>query len=176
MPDIDVISSEALPPSVREEVLALCEAAYEEDVRDLFATFGPATHILLRVEGVLASHAMWVTRWLQPGAAPPLMTAYVEMVATLPASQGKGYATRVMERLAREIPEAFGLAALCTGTHGFYERLGWRLWRGPLSIRMPSGALEPTPEERVMVLELPGRPALGLDEPLSAEWREGELW
>ena len=36
--------------------------------------------------------------------------------------------------------------------------------------------LLPTPEEQVMVLRLPKTPPLDLELPLSAEWREGEVW
>jgi aminoglycoside 2'-N-acetyltransferase I len=108
--------------------------------------------------------------------AQALKTAYVEAVATLPAHQRNGYATRVMRRLVRSIRASYKVAALSPATTGIYTRLGWQFWRGPLSIRLPSGEHRATPEESVMVLPLPGRPALNLDQPLSAEWREGELW
>jgi hypothetical protein len=59
---------------------------------------------------------------------------------------------------------------------GFYVRLGWERWRGPLFIRTNVG-LDPTPEESVMILRLAGTPTdLDLNEPLCAEWRAGELW
>jgi aminoglycoside 2'-N-acetyltransferase I len=104
------------------------------------------------------------------------MTAYIEFVATRPDHQGNGYATRVMECLMNAIPHDYELSALSPAETGLYERLGWRFWRGPLYIRMPGGELTPTPEERVMILELPGRPQLQLDAALSAEWRAGEVW
>ena len=111
-----------------------------------------------------------------PGAGRPLKTAYVEAVATLPTFQKRGFATRVLRRLASEIPESFELGALCPATSGIYKRLGWRFWRAPLSIRTPAGQHQETPDERLMVLELPGGPTLDREEPLSAKWREGELW
>jgi GNAT superfamily N-acetyltransferase len=173
---LQVLDSTSLPHDLRRRIAALCKAAYGEDLGELLATFGPSTHVLGMLGDRLVSHAMWVTRWLQPGAAAPLETAYVEVVATHPEHQGRGYATNVMRRLAAEIPDVYQLAALCPATPGLYARLGWRFWRGPLSIRMPSGHHLATPEERVMVLELAGRPALNVDHPLSAEWREGEVW
>jgi aminoglycoside 2'-N-acetyltransferase I len=60
-------------------------------------------------------------------------------------------------------------------TVGGYARLGWELWRGPLFVRTDAG-LMPTPDEEVMILRLPRTTPLDLDSPLSAEWREGELW
>lgn len=176
MLELEVVQSESISADLRSEILSLCNLAYREDLTELFRTFGPATHVLGLCGGMLVSHALWVTRWLRPGAGRPLKTAYVEAVATLPTFQGRGFATRVMRRLASDIPESFELATLCPATSGIYERLGWRFWRGPLSICTPSRQHQETPDERVMVLELPGGPTLDREEPLSAEWREGELW
>lgn len=33
-----------------------------------------------------------------------------------------------------------------------------------------------TPEDSIMILDLPGRPLQDIDAPLSAEWRPGEVW
>lgn len=176
MLDIEVVPAAELPPDTRDEILHLCNAAYGEDLSDLFATFDAPTHVLGRVDGMLVSHVMWVTRWLQAGTGPLIETAYIEFVATLPEAQRRGHATRIMQRVAHEIAGRYALGALCPATSPIYERLGWRFWRGPLAIRMPDGRLEPTPEEEVMILELPGGPPLPLDAPLSAEWRPGELW
>jgi hypothetical protein len=79
-----------------------------------------------------------------------------------------------MQTLARAIID-FELGALCPAAPDLYARLGWVYWRGPLFIRTPEG-LTPTLEERIMILKLPKTPALDLDSPLSAEWREGEVW
>ena len=162
--------------AMRAEILSMCSSAYDEDLTKYFQAVGPATHVLGYVDSTLASHAMWVTRWLQAGDGPFLQTAYVEVVATLSPFRRRGYATQVMRRLASEIPECYDVAALCPAFPEVYARLGWQFWRGPLAIRTPSGHHRATPEEQVMVLALPGRPVLDLDAPLSAEWREGELW
>ena len=161
---------------VREEILELVRLAYGTDLADLYHALGPGTHVLGRVNGELVTHAMWVTRWLQPSGEAPRMTAYVELVATRPLEQRRRYASVVLERLVCEIPERYELAALCPATPGIYERLGWRFWQGPLSIRLPDGQSRSTPEERIMVRELPGRAPIDLNAPLSAEWRAGEVW
>jgi aminoglycoside 2'-N-acetyltransferase I len=99
----------------------------------------------------------------------------VEAVATDERYRKKGYASAVMKRLAEEIRD-YDIGALSTGSCSLYARLGWQLWRGPLFIRTADGMIA-TPEEKgVMVLVLPKTLALDLDTPLSAEWREGELW
>lgn len=174
--NVEVRGTGSMTAELNEQILTLCNAAYGEDLTELYATFGPATHVLGRKAGALVSHAMWVTRWLEPGGHRPLKTAYVEFVATHPTEQRNGHATTVLRRLMAEIPSDYRLAALCPATRGLYARLGWRYWRGPLSIRCPNGPDVATPDERVMVYTLGASPQLDFDAALSAEWREGELW
>ena len=171
---LEVVRADELTPDLLPSVHALCNRAYEEDLKPIFATFMDATHVLGFWGSTLVSHAMWVTRWLQPGDGPRLRTAYVEMVATEPHLQKRGFATAVMGRLTSAISE-YDLGGLCPAEPQLYARLGWISWRGPLFIRSPE-RLIPTPNESVMILQLPKSPSLNLDQPLSAEWREGELW
>ena len=98
----------------------------------------------------------------------------MEAVATDYRYRNKGFTTHLMRKLAEEIRH-FDLGALSTSSYNFYARIGWQLWRGPLFIRTQE-RLVPTPNEHVMILILPNTPILDLDVPLSAEWREGELW
>jgi aminoglycoside 2'-N-acetyltransferase I len=172
--DFKIIHSSDIDPKLKARVIALCNRAYGEELRLLFKTFRDATHVLGFMEGSLVSHAMWVTRWLQPGNSPLLRTAYVEMVATKPENQREGFATAIMRRLASTI-SAFDLGALSPADTTLYSRLGWVFWRGPLFIRYGVNLIA-TSNERIMVLRLPGTPRLEMDEPISAEWREGELW
>lgn len=175
-PDLkfEVVPAAGISPTLLDAIYALCQRAYGEDLRALFATFQDVTHVPGFLDGVLVAHAMWVTRWLQPGNAPPLRTAYVEMVATEPRFQRRGFATAVMRHLADAI-SAYDLGALSPAETSVYARLGWVFWRGPLFIRADQ-QLIPTPDEQVMILRLPQTPPLDLDQPLSAEWRLGELW
>jgi aminoglycoside 2'-N-acetyltransferase I len=163
-------------PSLRREAIELCRLAYDEDLTELFESVGASVHVVIHDGAELVSHAMWCTRWLQVDRDPPSKTAYVEAVATHPAHRREGLASRVMRRLIAEIPDDFALAALSPAVIPFYERLGWRPWEGPLATRMPDGSVVPTPEELVMIHELPGRPPIDLGRPLSIEWRVGEVW
>ncbi len=172
---LQILRGQDLSARQESDVINLCARAYEEDFEPLFRTFTGATHILAHLEGALVSHALWVTRWLQPRGLPILRTAYIEAVATEKAFRGLGYATQVMQQVAQEI-SAFELGGLSPADTTLYAHLGWEFWRGPLSIRTDRGLL-PTPNEQVMILRLPATPSsLDLDASLSAEWREGELW
>lgn len=174
---IEVVPVATSSDAAMAEIVALCNRAYGEDVAGYFDLLPNSTSVIARKAGVIVSHAMWVTRWLELDMRPPyLRTAYVEMVATDPAHQRQGYAAAVMRRLAASIVD-YDLGALCPSDAGalLYPALGWEIWRGPLFIR-GSHELIPTPAERVMVLRLPRTPPLDLSAPLSAEWRQGDLW
>ena len=173
--EISIVSGDLLGPR-REEVFALCERAYLQDLRAIPGSFDNPQHVLGIDAGAVVSHALWITRWLAPGNSAPLRTAYVEWVATDPAHQRRGHASAVMQTLIGAMSD-FQLAALSTSDQGesLYRRLGWERWRGPLFIRTAQGLLE-TLDEMVMIHRLPTTPALSLDDSLSAEWREGELW
>ena len=171
---LEVVHADQLAPEHLAEIHALCNRAYQADLEPLFRTFTDATHVIGWWGPAIASHAMWVTRWLQPGNQSPLRTAYVEMVATEPQFQRRGFATAVMRRLASAIT-VFDVGGLCPAEPMLYTKLGWVFWQGPLFIRAQEGLIS-TPEESIMILPLPKTPPLDLTLPLSAEWREGELW
>lgn len=171
---LKIIGSTLLSDSDRNLVLSLCNRACEEDLEPLFNTLQPATHILGYYKQTLVTHAMWVDRLLQTGKDLPMHTAYIEMVATEKAYRNRGFATLVMKCVADEIRD-FDLGALSPFSVAYYERLGWQLWEGPLFVRTDSGVIH-TPQEEVMIFRLPQTPKLDLNQALSAEWREGELW
>ena len=79
-----------------------------------------------------------------------------------------------MTRVHKEI-RSFEIAALSPSEPGWYARLGWKEWRGPLLI--PRGEeVIPTPDECVMVFAPDGRSLPDRDETPAAEWRPLEPW
>jgi len=173
----EVRAGRELSSAEHAAVRSLCSLACEEDYGPALRSFTGATHVLGKLDGRLVSHALWIRRHLQPGGHPPLRTAYVEGVATHPDFQRRGFGTAVMREVRRVLEGVadFELAALSPAQPEWYGRLGWERWRGPLFIRTPAGR-PATPDEEVMIRRLPRTPPLNLGDPLSAEWREGELW
>ena len=104
-----------------------------------------------------------------------MRTAYVEAVATDAEYRNRGFASAIMKHLIGEIQD-YDMAALSPSSVAFYERLGWELWRGPLFIRKNDNFISSINDEEVMIFRLPKTPVLDIHAPLSAEWREGELW
>ena len=133
-------------------------------------------HVVAEVGDAIVAHASVVPRELHVGGRP-LATGYVEAVATDASLQGRGHGTAVMVEIGEIIRARYELGALGTGEHGFYERLGWRAWRGPSSVRAPDGERR-TPDEDgyILVLETPTTPPLDLDAPISCDWRPGDVW
>ncbi|MBX3060243.1 MAG: hypothetical protein KF770_27615 [Anaerolineae bacterium] len=85
--------TEELDAVTRNDIVNLCLTAHqEEDFRNLFSYVpSDGLHFLGFAGEQLVSHALVSTRWLQPEGHSLLKTAYVDAVATLPASQGHGY-------------------------------------------------------------------------------------
>ena len=83
----------------------------------------------------------------------------------------------MIDRVNGYIRERLGCGALGTGVQGFYERLGWIIWRGPTLVRTETGP-QPTPDDDgyVIVLPTPAIPRPDITEPLSCEWRPGDVW
>jgi aminoglycoside 2'-N-acetyltransferase I len=172
---LEIIPRNQLSEVESAEIITTCSHAFEEDIAPYLAVFEDPIHILARLEGVLVSHALWITRWLQIGTGPMMRAAYVEAVATEERYRGQGFATAVMECLAAEITD-FDIGGLSPAETSLYARLGWETWQGPLFHRK-DGQLIPDPADEVfMILRLPKTPDLDLSLPISVEWRQGEIW
>jgi aminoglycoside 2'-N-acetyltransferase I len=133
-------------------------------------------HVLLEIEGALVGHASVIERILEVDGLP-VRAGYVEAVAVDPAHQRRGLGTALMQEVNADIAARFELGALGTGSIGFYERLGWQVWRGPTGVRTAAG-LERTPDEDgyILVLPTPASPPLSLTAPISCAWRPGDSW
>lgn len=134
-------------------------------------------HFVGEEDGRIVGHASVVERDIRIGGVP-LRTGYVEAVATEPSLQGHGIGTALMREVNQHLAEGdYELGALGTGSQGFYERLGWSIWRGPSSVRTADGE-QPTPEEDgyILVLRTASTPPIDPKAPISCEWRPGDVW
>ena len=134
------------------------------------------THFIATIGDEIVAHASVVQRTIQV-AGTPVRTGYVEAVAAAPRRQGQGHGTAVMIEVNKLIESDFELGVLGTGSQGFYERLGWRIWRGPSSVRTADGE-SPTPDEDGYIMALIPSSSASLDvaAPISCEWRPGDVW
>jgi aminoglycoside 2'-N-acetyltransferase I len=175
---VKIFKTEEVDTDTRNAIVNFCVVAHqEEDFKNLFSYVPSGAWHFLAFQGEqLVSHAMVTTRWLQPEGQPLLKTAYIDAVATLPAAQGRGHGSTLMRYLASKIDGEYVIGCLETERIEFYERLGWKVWRGPLAGRSEQGLI-PTPEQKgIMVLRLSQTPVLNLDSTLTIECQDERIW
>ena len=170
-------SSSTLAPSFLHELRLLLDAAFSGDFTDDdwdHAIGG--VHVWLIGSGGLMSHGSLVERTLV-SSGQKIRVGYVEAVATAAAHRRNGHGATVMRRIGDLIRERHVLGALSTGTHAFYETLGWERWRGPTLVDGPRG-LERTPDDdgSIMILRTARSPHLDLDGEIVCDWRPGDAW
>jgi aminoglycoside 2'-N-acetyltransferase I len=135
-------------------------------------------HALAVVDGDVVGHASVIQRRLiHDGRA--LRAGYVEAVAVREAHRRTGIGSTLMGALEDIITNAYDLGALGATDSAvpFYTARGWRRWRGPSWALTPSGVVRTADEDgAIYVLPLPSGAGLNLDDPLMADWREGDVW
>lgn len=169
-------TSEPVPAELAE-IRRLLDEAFDGDFNDddwMHCVGG--VHVLAYSGEALVAHGSVVSRTLRCGGRS-FRTGYVEAVAVRPGLQGKGHGRTVMQLATEQIKRGYELGALCASDRGlgFYQRLGWLLWRGPSYVDAPEGLL-PTPDEDGAVLVLPVSEQPDLDQPIVCDWREGDVW
>ena len=174
------LATEELEPPEIERIRALLRAAFADDGagfgEDDWAHALGGVHVVLSVDGRIASHGSVVERELHVGDRV-FRTGYVEAVATAERDRGRGLGSLVMTEIGTVIRERFELGALSTGGHRFYERLGWLRWQGPTFIRTPDGPVRSADEDGgILVLPVPASGPLDRTLPISCDWRPGDAW
>lgn len=133
-------------------------------------------HLFLEDGEHIVSHASVVPRELETRERR-WRTGFVEAVATRPDAQGRGHGTTVMRAAGDHIRTSYELGSLSTGEHAFYERLGWRRWRGTTGVRMDDGpTLTPLEDDGVMVLLTEASATIDVTGLITCEWRPGDVW
>jgi aminoglycoside 2'-N-acetyltransferase I len=133
-------------------------------------------HVVVNEGGVIVAHAAVVQRVLEV-AGRPFRTGYVEGVATHPARRREGLGSQTMGEVSQLLRSEFEMGALSTSVHDFYERLGWKRWRGPTYVRRGSELVR-TEEEDDSVMALPFGPSKDIDltASISCSGRLGDDW
>jgi aminoglycoside 2'-N-acetyltransferase I len=175
------LATDELTPREVSEIRSVLDAAFGDDEDERFTDDDwdhavGGVHVVLDVDGEIVAHGSVVERTLEIDHRP-VRTGYVEAVATAPDHQARGHGTSVMRAIGEEILARFELGALGTGSHRFYERLGWETWAGPSSVRTPDGERRtPDDDGYIMILRTPSSSPFEVGAPISCEWRPGDVW
>lgn len=177
MADVCVAPATDLSAATLARLRPLLDAAFPGDFSDDdWAHALGGVHVWIEVDGEPISHASVVTRRIECDGQV-LDVGYVEAVATAAANRRCGYGSAVMARINTIIRDRFVIGLLSTGTHTFYERLGWQRWTGPTFVDAPDGRrATPGDDGDVMLLPTPRTPSLNLDGPIVCDWRAGDVW
>jgi aminoglycoside 2'-N-acetyltransferase I len=134
-------------------------------------------HVVARDGERLIGHASVVPRRIRFGDQPWRTVGYVEAVATDPQRQAEGIGRRVMERLRVEISSRWPVALLSTGrAAGFYELLGWELWRGLSYTQTATGVVPDGKHGGQLILRLEASVVPDLLVDVTCEDRSGDAW
>ena len=177
MIELHSAATDTLSSRFLHDIRMLLDTAFAGDFTDEdWAHAIGGMHVWLIDSVGLIGHGSLVERTVVC-SGQPLHVGYVEAVATAEAHRRKGYGTMVMKRLCELIRQRYELGALSTGTHGFYELLGWERWRGPTFVNGPRGR-ERTLEDDggVMILRTSRSPVLDVTGHIVCDWREGDVW
>ena len=121
-------------------------------------------------------HTAVVTRRLYH-AGRALRTGYVEGMAVTPEHRRRGHGDALMEAAEGVVRDGFEIGALSATAAGapLYERRGWAVWEGPLSVLAPDGP-RPTPGDAGSVYVLDPAGILDRSAELACDWRDGDVW
>lgn len=174
---IQLKRTEDLDEAMRAHIINLCIDAHGEPGFSHLFEMVPAggLHVFATINDQVIGHAMVTTRWAQPEGYSELRTAYIDAVSTSPAHQRQGIGSLVMMELVKRLND-FQIACLETDKPAFYERLGWRIWRGPKAGRSEHGLIMTPSDQIVMVHTLAGPPVLNLEGLLTIECQSNRIW
>lgn len=137
-------------------------------------------HALTFHRGALIGHAAVVQRrLLYRGVA--LRCGYVEAVAVRADHRGQGLGSALMDAAEQVVRGGYQIGALSASALGrpLQVARGWLPWTGAMSVLAPHG-LTRTPEDDGSLLVLPADlpPTLVLDtaDPITCDWRNGDVW
>lgn len=176
MPTLQVAHTSDLDAPAMAAIRTLLDDAFDDLTDEDWEHALGGVHAVVWEDGVALGHASVVMRRLVHGGRA-LRTGYVEAVAVRGDRRGEGHGRRVMREMERVIRAAYELGALASSDEAlaFYDRLGWRRWRGRTFALTPAGTVR-TGDDDDAVLVLPVTAALDLGGDLACDWRDGDPW
>ncbi|MFM2310411.1 MAG: aminoglycoside N-acetyltransferase AAC(2)-Ie [Chloroflexota bacterium] len=173
---IHVIPDSAISAEQKAEIRALLDAAFEGDLSDDDADHAAGGIRVLAYEGArLIGHAAVISRQMQRNNTTETI-GYVEGVAVLPASQGRGVGRALMERVAIVSSGMYRVTMLSTGEHAFYEKLGWHRFLGESYVDHHGVHVRTADEDDGLMILVADRTWNMPGCTVVCDWRAGDVW
>lgn len=176
MVDVVTVHTSDLDDATRAAARDLLYAVFDDMTEHDWEHSLGGVHALVRHEGRLVGHASIVQRRLLYGGRA-LRAGYVEGVAVHPDHRRRGICTALMSAVEEIARRAYDVAALGATDEAaaIYMRRGWQLWQGPSSALTPAG-IERTEDDDGAIYVLPLAVPLDVRDPLTCDWRDGDVW
>ena len=157
-------------------IRALLDLAFEGDFspEDWEHTFGGQYFIGLLEETIIAHGSVVPRNMFIDGQA--ITVGYVEAIAVLPSHWRQGFGTQLMQQITQFCQDNYELSMLSTDENQFYERLGWRQFKGESFVRSENSEVRTSDEDAGLML-LPGKKSqIILIRRVVCESRSGDDW
>ncbi|MEI9906861.1 MAG: GNAT family N-acetyltransferase [Actinomycetota bacterium] len=174
---IERIDSSEVSSQFLDELRGLLLPAFGEDfsIEDWLHGLG-GTHVCVRQNGVLVSHAAVIKRQIFI-EDQTFRTGYVENMATLIDHQSGGFGRAAILEANKIIAENFELGALSSSSNTFYEKFGWENWEGPSYVVTNGNWIRSESEDdSIMILRTSKSQGLDLRSRIACEERLGDSW
>jgi aminoglycoside 2'-N-acetyltransferase I len=175
--DLRVLHTSQVEPALLDAAHAMLVDVFEGD-------FGPdnwdhalgGMHVLLLEGDELVGHGAVVQRRVLHGGRA-LRCGYVEAIGVRADRRRRGYGGLIMSAVGELVRGAYDLGALGVSEDGapLYRAHGWESWSGETFALTPDGTRR-TPDADDSLMVLPVSVQLDPREPLTCDWRDGEIW
>lgn len=175
---VEILHTSQLDAAVLDSVHALLVDVFQGDfdATDWEHALG-GMHVLVREDEQLVGHGAVVQRRvLHRGRA--LRCGYVEAIGVRADRRRRGFGAVIMSAVNELVRGGYELGALGASDDGapLYRDFDWKLWAGQTRALSPDGIVSTTTDTSGALMVLPVSVELDASQPLTCDWRDGDVW
>jgi aminoglycoside 2'-N-acetyltransferase I len=175
---VEILHTSRVEPDVLEQVHAMLVDVFEGDfdATSWEHALG-GMHVLVRETGELVGHGSVVQRRIvHCGRA--LRCGYVEAIGVRADRRRRGLGRVIMAAVNEVVRGGYELGALGASDDGapLYRAFDWEAWDGPTEAMSPDGIVSTTTDTEGSLMVLRVSAALDPAQPLTCDWRDGDVW
>jgi len=157
------------------DLRAFLDEAFDGDFSDEdFDHSSGGTHFTILANGQLIAHGSVVLRQISfDGQVFP--TGYVEAMAVGHEWRGRGVGSKLLAELTDFCRSNFAVAMLSTGSHAFYEKHGWRRFKGESYLATDASVVR-TEDDDDGLMVLTSLQSVLAAARVTCDFRSGDVW